>query len=128
MAILDYTLPTAGLAGSFIDGTWHWPASGDTLAVENPSRREIMCRIGRGTATEVDLAVQSAQRARRDWAARPAAERGAMLTELGNRLLANAEDVARVLAAESGNAIRTQSRGEAMGAAGVLKYYGGVAG
>jgi acyl-CoA reductase-like NAD-dependent aldehyde dehydrogenase len=51
-----------------------------------------------------------------------------MLTELGNRLAANAEDVARILAAESGNAIRTQSRGEAMGAAGVLKYYGGVAG
>jgi acyl-CoA reductase-like NAD-dependent aldehyde dehydrogenase len=43
-------------------------------------------------------------------------------------LAANAEDVARILAAESGNAIRTQSRGEAMGAAGVLKYYGGVAG
>ena len=38
-----------------------------------------------------------------------------------------AEEVARVLAAESGNAIKTQSRGEAMGAAGVLKYYGGVA-
>ena len=51
-----------------------------------------------------------------------------MLTELANRLIANAEDVARILAAESGNAIRTQSRGEAMGAAGVLKYFGGVAG
>ena len=96
--------------------------------VENPSRRDTICEIGRGTATEIDLAVSAAHRARRAWAARPAAERGAMLTELGNRLAANAEDVARILAAESGNAIRTQSRGEAMGAAGVLKYYGGVAG
>jgi acyl-CoA reductase-like NAD-dependent aldehyde dehydrogenase len=51
-----------------------------------------------------------------------------MLTELGNPLSANAEEIARILAAESGNAIRTQSRGEAAGAAGVLKYYGGVAG
>lgn len=128
MAILDYTLPADGLAGSFIDGSWHWPVSGEKLAVENPSRREMICEIGRGTKTEVDLAVSAAERARRDWAARPAAERGAMLTELGSRLAANAEDVARVLAAETGNAIRTQSRGEAMGAAGVLKYYGGVAG
>ena len=128
MAILDYTLPTDGLAGCFIDGAWHWPASGETLPVENPSRRSVICEVGRGTSVEVDLAVAAAERARRDWAARPAAERGAMLTELSNRLIANAEDVARILAAESGNAIRTQSRGEAMGAAGVLKYYGGVAG
>ncbi|WP_171205899.1 aldehyde dehydrogenase family protein [Ruegeria sp. HKCCA0235A] len=128
MAILDYTLPTDGLAGSFIDGQWHWPASGEMLAVENPSRRETICEIGRGTKVEVSLAVAAAERARQDWAARPAAERGAMLTELGNRLTTHAEEVARVLAAESGNAVRTQSRGEAMGAAGVLKYYGGVAG
>lgn len=128
MAILDYTLPTDGLAGSFIDGQWHWPASGEMLAVENPSRRETICEIGRGTKVEISLAVAAAERARRDWAARPAAERGAMLTELGNRLTTHAEEVARVLAAESGNAVRTQSRGEAMGAAGVLKYYGGVAG
>ena len=128
MALLDYTLPTDGLAGCFIDGAWHWPASGEKLPVENPSRRETICEIGRGTAIEIDLAVTAAHRARRAWAARPSAERGAMLTELGNRLTANAEDVARILAAESGNAIRTQSRGEAMGAAGVLKYYGGVAG
>lgn len=127
MAILDYTLPTDGLAGCFIDGAWHWPASGETLAIENPSRRDVICTIGRGTATEIDLAVAAAERARRDWAARPASERGAMLSALGARLAAHGEEVARVLAAESGNAIRTQSRGEAAGAAGVLKYYGGVA-
>lgn len=116
MAVLDYTPPTDGLAGCFIDGAWHWPANGEKLAVENPSRRDTICEIGRGTGTEIDLAVAAAHRERRAWAARPAAERGAMLTELGNRLSANAEDVARILAAESGNAIRTQSRGEAMGA------------
>ena len=127
MALLDYTLPTDALAGSFIGGRWHWPESGATLPVENPSRRAVICKIGRGTATEVDLAVAAAHKARAAWAARPASERGAMLTELGNRLSAHAEEVARILAAESGNAIRTQSRGEAAGAAGVLKYYGGVA-
>ena len=127
MTLLSYTLPTDGLAGSFLDGEWHWPASGETLPVENPSRREVMCQIVWGTGVEVDLAVAAAERARRDWAARPASERGDMLTELGNRLLAEGEEVARLLAAETGNAVRTKSRGEAAGAAGVLKYYGGVA-
>jgi len=127
MVLLTHSLPTDGLAGSFIDGKWHWPANGATLPVENPSRREIICEIGRGTVTEVDLAVAAAEKARRDWAARPASERGAMLTELGNRLSEHAEEVARILAAESGNAIRTQARGEAAGASSVLKHYGGVA-
>lgn len=127
MALLDHTLPTDGLAGTFIDGQWHWPQSGDKLPVENPSRRSTICEIGRGTAREVDLAVAAAHRARHGWAAMAASERGAMLGELSRRLIDHGEEIARILAAESGNAIRTQSRGEAAGAAGVFKYYAGVA-
>lgn len=127
MTLLDYKLPEAGLAGSYINGSWHWPESGRTLTIENPSRRSPICEVGRGTATEVDLAVDAATAALPAWRSMPASQRGKLLTELGNRLEANAEEVARVLAAESGNAIKTQSRGEAKGAAGVLKYYGGVA-
>ncbi len=118
-------LPTDGLAGCFINGAWHRPDG--SLVIENPSRREPICEIGRGTATEIDLAVKAARRAFPAWRVLAASERGAMLSALGHRLAENAEDVARVLAAESGNCIKTQSRGEANGAAGVLKYYGGVA-
>ena len=122
---LEPKLPDAGLAGSYINGAWHWPEG--RLVVENPSRRAPICEVGRGTSTEVDLAVAAARAALPAWRSLAASERGKLLTELGRRLEENAEEVARVLAAESGNAIKTQSRGEAMGAAGVLKYYGGVA-
>ncbi|MDJ0686786.1 MAG: aldehyde dehydrogenase family protein [Alphaproteobacteria bacterium] len=125
MAILDFELPTDGLAGCLIDGAWVRPTA--SLPIENPSRRDVICEIGRGGAAEIDAAVAAARKAQKAWAARPASERGAMLTELGNRLAAHGETVARLLAAETGNAIKTQSRGEAAGAAGVLKYYGGVA-
>src|SRR5699024_7358277 len=37
------------------------------------------------------------------------------------------EDLARLLAAETGNALRTQSRGEVKGAVEVLRYYGATA-
>ncbi len=127
MTLLDPKLPQAGLAGSFINGAWHRPADGRTLTIENPSRRAPICEVGRGTATEIDLAVQAARAALPAWRAMAASERGKLLSELGRRLEENAEEVARVLAAESGNAVKTQSRGEAMGAAGVLNYYGGVA-
>lgn len=125
--ILEPTLPVRGLAGCFIEGSWHTPSNGETIDIENPSRRTVLAKVGRGTSKEIDLAVAAATKAFPAWRALAASERGRMLTELGNRLAANAEEVARVLAAESGNAIRTQSRGEAMGASGVLKYYGGVA-
>ena len=125
--LLEPKLPTDGLAGSFINGSWHWPENGQKLAIENPSRRVPLCEIGRGTSVEIDLAAEAAKAALPAWRALPASDRGKRLAELGRRLEENAEEVARVLAAESGNAIKTQSRGEAMGAAGVLKYYGGVA-
>ena len=125
--LLEAKLPVQGLAGSFVNGEWHWPESGDRFPVENPSRRTVLAEIGRGTAREIDLAVEAAAAAFPAWRMIPSNQRGEMLTELGNRLAANEEEVARVLAAESGNAIKTQSRGEARGAAGVLKYYGGVA-
>ena len=127
MTLLDYKLPEAGLAGSYINGTWRWPEDGRKLSIENPSRRTPICDIGRGGAIEIALAVQAARAALPGWRGLAASERGRLLSELGRRLEENAEEVARVLAAESGNAIKTQSRSEAVGAAGVLKYYGGVA-
>ncbi len=123
--LLPITLPTDGLAGCFIDGAWHTPAA--TLSVENPSRREPIADVGRAGAAEIDLAVDAARRASLAWRSLPASERGALLAELGSRLTENHEQVARLLAAETGNAIRTQARGETTGAAQVLNYYGGVA-
>ena len=125
--LVEAEIPERGLPGCFINGEWQWPKSGKKLTVENPSRRRPLAEVGRASAREVDLAVAAASAAFPEWRALAASERGGMLTELGRRLEANAEEVARLLAAETGNAIRTQSRGEAMGAAGVLKYYGGVA-
>ena len=123
--LLPITLPTVGLAGCFIDGEWFTPKA--SLEVENPSRREVITEVGRGGAPEIDAAVAAARRALPGWRTLPAAERGAMLGELARRLDEHHEEVARLLAAETGNVIRTQSRGETGGAAGVLRYFSGVA-
>ena len=39
---LEPKLPEAGLAGSYINGAWHWPEG--RLTVENPSRRSADLR------------------------------------------------------------------------------------
>ncbi len=124
---VEAKLPERGLAGCYIDGEWRRPEGGGTLTVENPSRRAPLAEVGRAGESDVDLAVTAAAAAFPGWRALAAGERGQRLSELGRRLEASAEEVARLLSAETGNAIRTQSRGEVRSAAGVLKYYGGVA-
>ena len=119
-------LPTGGLAGSFIDGEWHAPASGEQLTVENPSRRSTLAEVGRGGAEEVDQAVSAASRAFSAWRVLAARERGKPLLALAERIAEHTEDIARLLAAETGNALRTQARPEVMGTAEVLRYYGGA--
>lgn len=120
-------LPSKGTTGLLIDGHWIDPKDGGTLEVQNPSNRSTVAVIGRSTAADVDRAVSSAQEAFRTWRQRPARERGAFLTRLGDAIAENADDIARLLAAETGNAIRTQSRGEVASTVEVLRYYGGTA-
>jgi acyl-CoA reductase-like NAD-dependent aldehyde dehydrogenase len=119
-------LPTEGLAGCFIDGEWHAPASEKQLTVENPSRRSTLAEVGRGGTEEVDQAVSAASRAFSAWRVLAARERGKPLLALAERIAEHTEDIARLLAAETGNALRTQARPEVMGTAEVLRYYGGA--
>lgn len=122
----EVVLPKAGMTGLLVNNEWRTPAKGKTLDVENPSRREKLATIGASDAEDVNVAVAAAKAAFPAWRRMASRSRGALLTELGNRVTANAEEIARVLAAESGNALRTQSRPEVLGAAEVLRYYGGV--
>lgn len=122
----EIVLPTDALTGAFIDGKWVQPTGGQTLKIENPSRRTTICEIRASGAAEIDLAAQAARKAFPGWRKLAASERGKLLTELGNRVAAKQEEIARVLAAETGNALRTQSRGETGAAANVFKYYGGT--
>lgn len=119
-------LPTAGLAGNFINGEWCKPIGGKTLAVINPSRLDTIADVGAADKRDIDAAVAAAKVAFPKWRRKAARERGALLIEFGNRITANAEEIAKILAAETGNALRTQSRPEVASTAEVLRYYGGV--
>ncbi|MFT4065053.1 aldehyde dehydrogenase family protein [Paraburkholderia sp.] len=122
----EIVVPKAGITGLLINNEWRAPAKGKTLDVENPSRRTKIVSIGASDEADVKAAVAAASAAFPAWRRMASRARGALLIELGNRVTANAEEIARVLAAESGNALRTQSRPEVLGAAEVLRYYGGV--
>ncbi|HYZ23353.1 MAG TPA: aldehyde dehydrogenase family protein, partial [Rhodopila sp.] len=115
-------------AKMLIDGAWVDAASGATLTVENPGRRTPIATIPRGGAEDVDRAVRAAQRAFPAWAKVPPRQRGRMLLRIADMLEARVEEMARTIAEETGNAIRTQARSEATLTADIFRYFGGLAG
>ena len=114
-------------AGMLIGGEWAEATSGRRIEVENPSRRELLATVARGGGEDVDRAVEAAAAAFHAWRALPARDRGLLLTRIADDLAGIGEELARIIAAETGNAIRTQARGEAATSADVFRYFGGVA-
>jgi acyl-CoA reductase-like NAD-dependent aldehyde dehydrogenase len=110
-----------------IGGEWREAASGQTIVVENPGRREPIGEVPRGGAADVDLAVAAAGAAFPAWARVPARDRGRACMAIAEALEAREEELARLIASETGNALRTQARGEAKWVADVFRYFGGLA-
>ncbi len=76
---------------------------------------------------DVEAAVAAARAAGRAWARVPARERGRLVAEGGHRIAAASPDLAPLLAAETGKAIRTECRPEIATAADILAMFGGLA-
>src|SRR5688500_7050184 len=112
-----------------IGGEWVDSADGRTFDVETPAQRgSVIARVPRAGAEDVDRAVKAAAAAFTSWRAVAPRDRGRMLARIADDVEAAIEDLARILAAETGNAIRTQARPEAKTVADVFRYFGGLGG
>jgi betaine-aldehyde dehydrogenase len=110
-----------------IGGDWVDSANGETIAVENPGDRSILGHVPRGDAQDVERAVSAAGAAFTTWSRVTPRDRGKMLLEIAGDIEARVEELARLIAAETGNALRTQARPEAALAADIFRYFGGLA-
>lgn len=132
MSVTEQARPTAASkprhVHMLIDGAWTDSASGATITVENPARRTPIATVPRAAAQDVDRAVAAAQRAFRAWAKTPPRQRGRLLLKIAEAMEARTEEMARTIAEETGNAIRTQARAEATLSADIFRYFGGLAG
>jgi betaine-aldehyde dehydrogenase len=115
-------------ASMLVDGKWTGSASGDVLSVENPAKRRPVADIPRGAAEDVDRAVKAAQKAFVSWSKVAPRQRGRLLLRIAEALEARIEEMARIIALETGNALRTQARPEATLTADIFRYFGGLGG
>jgi acyl-CoA reductase-like NAD-dependent aldehyde dehydrogenase len=112
-----------------IGGEWVDSADGRTFDVETPAKRgSVIGQVPRAGAEDVDRAVKAAAAAFPAWRSVAPRDRGRILARIADDVEAAIEDLARTLAAETGNAIRTQARPEAKTVADVFRYFGGLGG
>jgi betaine-aldehyde dehydrogenase len=110
-----------------VDGKWEASADGRFIPVENPAKRQAIAEVPRAGAADIDRAVRAAAKAFASWKNVPPRERGRLLMKIADSMEAESEALAKLIATETGNALRTQSRPEAKGAADLFRYFGGLA-
>ena len=110
-----------------IGGIWQAPASGESLALHDPSTAEEIARIARGTADDINAAVTAAQAALEgDWGEMPAFERGRILARLSALVLEHADDLALMEARDVGKPLQ-QAKGDVTALARYCEFYAGAA-
>lgn len=109
-----------------IDGELVGATSGKTFDVVNPATGAVIGQAADGDAADVDRAVAAAVKAQKAWKKMPARERGKLVVECGRRLMNHVDELGRLIALETGKALRTESRVEAGVLADAFVFFGGL--
>jgi aldehyde dehydrogenase (NAD+) len=111
----------------FIAGRWVGAQSGQRLPIEDPSRGTEIGEIARGTAADVDAAVEAAERALQgEWGRLTAAERGRLMMKLARVVNERVDELARMEALDVGKPLK-QGRADALALARYMEFYAGAA-
>jgi betaine-aldehyde dehydrogenase len=116
----DQPMTIAGEEVRSVDDGW--------IDVVSPRDLTVIGRVPRGGAEDVGRAVAAARAALPRWRDTTPRARGELLRRIADALEPRTEQLARLSSLENGNALRTQTRGEARFVVDVFRYYAGIAG
>jgi succinate-semialdehyde dehydrogenase / glutarate-semialdehyde dehydrogenase len=106
----------------YIDGQWLDADNGATLQVTNPADGSLLGSVPKMGTAETRRAIESANAAWPSWRARTAKERGAILRRWFELLMANQEDLAKLMTAEQGKPL-AESKGEIAYGASFVEWF-----
>ncbi len=105
---------------AYINGIWH--GSNTRFEVTNPANDEVLANVTDCTITDVNTAIDAAEIAQKDWAARTGKERAAILHRWFELMVEHADDLAAILTAEMGKPL-AEAKGEIMYGASFIEWF-----
>ena len=107
----------------YVDGSWVNARGGATINVDNPATGEIIGTVPKFGAAETRDAIEAANRAFPEWRKKTAKERAAVLRRWFELMIANTDDLAKLMTTEQGKPL-VESRGEVAYAGAFLEWFG----
>lgn len=111
----------------FIGGEFVKPQTGEYLDVYNPATGEQLSKVAKANESDVDRAVQAAQKAFPEWSRKSKQERSNLLREIHNKIAEKNDFLATVETLNTGKAFRESSTMDLPLAARHYQYFGSVA-
>ncbi|WBU59272.1 NAD-dependent succinate-semialdehyde dehydrogenase [Paracoccus albus] len=108
-------------AAALIGAAWH-PAKDGGIAVSNPATGDVIGHVPDLGEAETVAAIEAAEAAQKDWAARTAKERSAILRRWYDLMIENADDLARILTLEQGKPL-AEAKGEILYGASFIEWF-----
>ncbi|MGH6871536.1 MAG: NAD-dependent succinate-semialdehyde dehydrogenase [Rhizomicrobium sp.] len=107
---------------AYIGGAWTAAQSGSRFAVADPATGENIADVADLTAAETRAAIDAAAKAFPAWRGKTAKERAAVMRKWFDLMLANQEDLARLMTAEQGKPL-AETRGEVAYGASFIEWF-----
>ena len=112
----------------FINGEWRDAAGGKTIEVVNPATEEVIAEVASAERGDIDAAVAAARAALDGpWGKLSARERGRLVWKIGEKLLEQADEIARLETLHNGKPIFESRQIEVPAAAECFQYFAGWA-
>lgn len=113
--------------GHFINGSWVDPKEGNYFQSINPATEEILAEVAYASESDVNLAVDSANKAFKSWSNLSGAERGKYLFRIARIIQEKARELAIIETMDGGKAIRESKQVDIPLVAAHFFYYAGWA-
>ena len=108
----------------FVDGKLK--NASDEFAATDPATMQVIGQIARCTQAEADEAIQNAHTAQKEWSALSPRERGRMVQKCAESLDNHKQEIAYLMALETGKALRTECIVETNVYTDIYNFYAGL--
>jgi succinate-semialdehyde dehydrogenase / glutarate-semialdehyde dehydrogenase len=107
---------------AYIDGHWCEADNGKSFPVTNPATGEVLAHVPEMGTAETRRAIAAAKAAWPGWRRKTAKERAVLLRKWYDLMMANLEDLAKIMTLEQGKPL-SESRGEISYAASFIEWF-----